>query len=232
MNLAHSFLSVLLFSAVSLTVSLPAQAAPRLTFDHYSFDFGKVTQGKTVDHVFVFRNTGDAPITIQRVDSSCGCTVATPSTRVVNPGKRGEIKTTFDSSDFSGPVSKEILVYTTDQQKPSHTLIVKGVVVEELVLTPSQLNLGEVKAGARKDGDIIMENRRSGTIRIQGIRSGNPQITASCDKKSLKPGEKATIRVSLTPRGDARFINGYITIATDNPRKPEKEAAVFSVVKK
>lgn len=232
MKLVQSLLLALLISAVSLPVFSPAWAAPRLTFDHPSFDFGKVTQGKTVDHVFVFRNTGDAPITIQRVGSSCGCTVATPSLRVVNPGKSGEIKASFDSSDFRGQVSKEVFVYTTDPQKASHTLTMKGVVVEEIVMTPNQLNLGEVKAGIRKDGVVTMQNNGSRTIRIKGVRSVHPQITASCDRKSLKPGEKATIRVSLTPRGDSRFINGFVIIATDSPTKPEKEVAVYSVVKK
>jgi len=232
MTFARSLLAVFCFSVVSLQSYTPAWAAAQLTFDHSSFDFGKVTQGKKVEHVFTFRNKGDAPVTIQRVGSSCGCTVATPSTRVVPPWKSGELKASFDSSDFSGPVSKEVFVYTTDPQKPALTLTMKGIVIEEIVVTPGQLNLGEVKAGGRKDGVVLLENRGSGTIRIKALRSGHPQMTASCDKRTLKPGEKASIRVSLTPRGDARFINGFITIVTDSRTKPEKELAVFSVVRK
>jgi len=227
-----SFISFLWFMAVSLTASTSVWAAPRLTFDNPSFDFGKVTQGKTVEHAFAFRNTGDAPITIQRVGSSCGCTVATPSTRVIHPGKSGEIQASFDSSDFRGPVSKEVFVYTVDPQKPSQTLIMKGVVVEEIVVTPNQLNLGDVKPGVRKDGILKIENKGGRTLKIKAIRSILPQMSAACDKKVLRPGESATIRVSLTPKGDRRFINGYITIVTDSPTKPEKEVAVFSVLKK
>lgn len=232
MKFARSFQTLILLPSIAAMLISPAWAASQLVFDHSTFDFGKVTQGKKVDHVFVFRNRGDAPVTIQRVGSSCGCTVATLSSRVINPGKAGEIKATFDSSDFSGPVSKEVLVYTADPQKPTHTLFMKGVVIEEIVMTPGQLNLGEVKAGTAKEGLITMENRGAGTLRIKGVRSANPQIKATCDKQSLRPGEKATIRVSLTPRGNARFINGYITISTDSRIKPEKEVAVFSSVKK
>ncbi|MRR57762.1 MAG: DUF1573 domain-containing protein [Deltaproteobacteria bacterium] len=232
MKFALSFKFFLWFMVATLTASSPVWAAPRLTFDNPAFDFGKVTQGKTVEHAFTFRNTGDAPITIQRVGSSCGCTVATPSSQVIHPGKSGEIKAAFDSSDFRGEVTKEVFVYTANPQKPSHTLTMKGMVVEEIVITPNQLNLGDVKPGVRKDGILKIENKGNRVLKIKAVRSILPQMTASSDKKVLRPGETAAIRVSLTPKGDRRFINGYITIVTDSPTKPEKEVAIFSVLKK
>jgi len=81
----------------------PALAGPQLTFDKNVYDFKKVIQGKDVIHSFTFRNTGDAPGTITRIASSCGCTVADVSDKVIPPGKSGTIKTSFDSSDFSVP---------------------------------------------------------------------------------------------------------------------------------
>lgn len=218
--------------ALSLAGTSTAWAVSQLSFGNPVYDFNKVVQGKTVEHVFVFRNTGDAPVTIQRVGSSCGCTVATPSSRVINPGKSGEIKASFDSSDFRGPISKEVFVYTSSLQKPSYTLTMKGTVVEEITVTPSQLNLGEVKAGARKDGVLMLENKGTKTVRIKSVKSALPGVTATCDKKLLKPGEKTAIRVSLIPRGDTRFINGYIIITTDRTGKSEKAVPVYSVLKK
>ena len=137
-----------------LSLTGPALAGPQLTFDKNVYDFKKVIQGKDVIHSFTFRNTGDAPGTITRVSSSCGCTVANVSDKVIPPGKSGTIKTSFDSSDFSGPVTKEVFVYLGNQQKPAYTLTLKGVVTEELVITPRQINLGSVKAGVRKEVTI------------------------------------------------------------------------------
>ncbi len=45
------------------------EKAPRIVFDHTEYDFGEVDAGETVEHLFPFRNTGDAPLRIEKVRS-------------------------------------------------------------------------------------------------------------------------------------------------------------------
>jgi hypothetical protein len=217
---------------VSFFLSLPAFAAPQLTFDKPVYNFQTTTQGTTIVHSFAFRNTGNEPATIERVSSSCGCTVANVSERVVRPGKSGEIKASFDTSDFSGPVTKEIFVSLSGSKNQPYTLLMKGIVTEELVATPPQLNLGDVKAGARKVGVVKLENKGRRNVRIIEIKTASPQMTASAGKRLLKPGEFTSVQVSVTPRADSRFLGGYITIRTDNPGKVEKTIQVYGMVRK
>jgi len=217
---------------VVLLLAAPALAGPIFTFDKNVHDFAKIMQGKTIVHTFTFRNTGDAPGTITRVSSSCGCTVANVSAKVIQPGKTGTIQASFDSSDFQGPVSKEVYVYLGNQQKPAYTLTMKGVVVEELVITPRQINLGTVKVGVRKDVTLEMENKGRQTIKITGFKTEMPQVNITCNKRTLKPGEKSLIKVSVTPRSDSRFVNGYLTISTTSQGKAEKTVSIYGVVGK
>jgi hypothetical protein len=223
------FLSV---AIVSLFLSLPALAAPQLTFEKPVYDFQKAEQGTTVSNFFRFRNTGNEPATIERVSSSCGCTVANTSERVVQPGKTGEIKASFDSTDFSGPVTKEIFVFVRGLQKPAYTLTMKGLVIEELTVTPRQVNLGEVKAGGRKVGELKLSNTTKRSVRITALKASMPQITVTARKRVLKPGESTSIQVSVVPTGDSRFLGGYITISTDSRGKSEKTVQVYAVVRK
>jgi hypothetical protein len=225
-------LSVATLLAAVLSLTVPALAGPRFTFDKTVYDFTTVAQGRHVVHNFTFRNTGDAPGTISRVSSSCGCTVANVSDKVIAPGKTGTIKTSFDSSDFNGPVTKEVFVYMGDQQKPAYILTMKGIVVEELVITPRQIDLGSVKAGVRKDVTLEMENKGKKPITINSMKTELPQTTTSCRKKVLKPGEKTTFKVSVTPRGDSRFVNGYLTISTNSQGKQEKTIPIFGILQK
>jgi len=218
--------------AALLSYTAPALAGPQFTFDKNVYDFNKVAQGKSVEHSFTFRNTGNAPGTISRVSSSCGCTVANVSNKVIPPGKTGTIKTSFDSSDFNGPVTKEVFVYMDNQQKPAYILTLKGIVVEELVITPRQIDLGSVKAGVRKDVTLEMENKGQKSITINGFKTELPQTTIICRKKVLKPGEKTTFKVSVTPRGDSRFVNGYLTISTNSQGKQEKTVPIFGILQK
>jgi hypothetical protein len=224
-----AFLSIAIVSAF---LSLPALAAPKLTFEKPVYDFQKTEQGTTLTHSFMFRNTGNEPATIERVGSSCGCTVANVSERVIQPGKTGEIKASFDSSDFSGPITKEIFVYVLGLQKPAYTLTLKGVVIEELTVTPRPLNLGEIKAGSSKTGEIKLLNTGKKTIRITAFKTSMPQIKASAKKLVLKPGESTSIQVSVAPTGGNRFLGGFITISTDSRGKSEKTVQVYAAVRK
>jgi len=57
---------------VMLAGMLTAQesAAPRIIAAETSFDFGKVVQGTEASHVFEVRNGGNAPLEIERIQSS------------------------------------------------------------------------------------------------------------------------------------------------------------------
>lgn len=43
---------------------------PKIEFPQGEFDFGEVEAGTKVEHVFTFKNTGDAPLKIEKVGSS------------------------------------------------------------------------------------------------------------------------------------------------------------------
>ena len=52
--------------------------------------------------VFTFTNVGTAPLEFLDVDYSCGCISATYPKKPVKPGKKGEIKVTFNT-DYKDP---------------------------------------------------------------------------------------------------------------------------------
>lgn len=67
--------------------------------------------------VYRFTNTGDAPVTISNVRTTCGCTTAGLEKRTYAPGESGEIKAVFDHGERVGQQHKTITV-TTDEQVP------------------------------------------------------------------------------------------------------------------
>ena len=48
---------------------------PKFEFDSETVDFGQINEGETKEHVFKFKNVGDAPLIISNAQGSCGCTV-------------------------------------------------------------------------------------------------------------------------------------------------------------
>ncbi|QYA25653.1 DUF1573 domain-containing protein [Gramella sp. MT6] len=83
---------------------------PEITFEESEFDFGNIAKGTSVEHVFKFTNTGNAPLVITNASSSCGCTVPTyPKNETIAPGESSEMLVKFNGSG-NGQVTKTVTV--------------------------------------------------------------------------------------------------------------------------
>ena len=88
-----------------------AQNGPKIDFKakDNTIDYGTVTKkGDNGIRSFEFTNTGDAPLIISNVLSTCGCTVPTKPTEPIMPGKTGKIVVKY--SMISGPIRKTLTV--------------------------------------------------------------------------------------------------------------------------
>ena len=145
---------MLITAALLLAMTLPAfAAAPDLVIENYKFDFGQVYQGERVEHVYRFRNAGDAPLRIEKVRSSCGCTAALASAEIIAPGEQGEVKAVFDSTRFRGRVTKTIYLYTDDPVHRETHFTLSGEVLAKLVANPAKLVFDNLSPGVRAEGD-------------------------------------------------------------------------------
>jgi hypothetical protein len=208
-------------TAVLLACSSVALAAPHAVVAPSVFDFGTIAQGKKVDHIFVLKNNGDSLLTIGQVSTSCGCTVADVSSRSVAPGKSSEIHATFNSKNFFGNISKNVMVQTNDPGRPVYTMTLKGTVIEEIEVSPRQMNLGNIKIGGRKEAELKIENRGKQPLVITSLKSTTPRVTVKLKKTTIKPGGKTGLSIAVSPRKDDQFISGYIIVKTNCPEKPE-----------
>jgi mono/diheme cytochrome c family protein len=113
-----------------LLLSAPAWAGkPRVEFAETEYDFGLLIQGTTVQHGFDLRNTGGAPLEIQAVNTSCGCTAAVATDKTLPPGKRSRIDVTYDSRAKFGDFEKDVRVWTSDPERPLTLLRIRGKVL-------------------------------------------------------------------------------------------------------
>ncbi|MFL5730240.1 MAG: DUF1573 domain-containing protein [Cytophagaceae bacterium] len=85
-------------------------SGPVISFAEKSFDFGDIKQGSIVSHIFKFKNSGNAPLIIKDVKSTCGCTIPEFSKGPIMPGAEGEISVTFNSLGKQGINNKSVQV--------------------------------------------------------------------------------------------------------------------------
>jgi hypothetical protein len=89
-------------------------------------NFGKITEGQTLNVTFKFKNTGDKPLVIANVSAQCGCTIPEQPKEPIAPGATGEIKAAFNSTGKPGTQNKEVyVVANTEPQKTTLTFSVE-----------------------------------------------------------------------------------------------------------
>ena len=227
---------MLLLRSVVLTLGLglaamTAFAGPTLVFEERTYDFGQIIQGDSVEHAFVFSNRGDQPLLINRVRSSCGCTAVLAYTRELQPGSSGEIKATFNSTQFRGPVSKQISIYSNDLQQPVAKLTLKGVVKELVKITPAQLNFGAVSADQQTTLAVTLLNQSSSPVTFAQLTTTAAELSASFESEELAPGEQTLLQVSFRPNPDQARFSGYVIITLGGPQAKELRIPVYAMLK-
>jgi hypothetical protein len=136
-----NFLGIL--AAVFITAGAYAQTGPKIEFKSETIDYGTVS--KDTDNgirSFEFTNTGDAPLIIKDVKSTCGCTVPTKPKDPILPGKTGKIEVKYNMNP--GPIRKTITVQSNAVNYPDGVIAIK---IKGEVVKKDEVNILEKKKG-------------------------------------------------------------------------------------
>lgn len=114
---------------------LPAMAEegkPSIRFENTSHDFGTITEaGGNAKCTFTFVNEGDAPLVIISATAQCGCTRPSFPQQPIAPGKKGEIRVTYNPAGRPGEFVKEVKVKTNDKKQRTVKLKISGIVIPD-----------------------------------------------------------------------------------------------------
>ncbi len=119
----------MIFGAIAQEAATVEASAtgPVITFAEEKFDFGDIHQGDKVEHVFQFENTGNEPLIITNVQTTCGCTAPNWPRDPVAPGQASEIKVVFNSAGKMGRQTKVITVVSNTAEGRDRITIVTNV---------------------------------------------------------------------------------------------------------
>ncbi|MFZ8836956.1 MAG: DUF1573 domain-containing protein [Flavobacteriales bacterium] len=118
--------------ATASTQELENVKLPAISFQDSVVDFGILAEGSQVEHTFTFQNTGEAPLLITDVSTSCGCTLAESWSRnPIEKGEMGSISVRFDSRDRIGKNEKKVQVVTNAYPSTETLLIIAEVIGPE-----------------------------------------------------------------------------------------------------
>ena len=189
---------------MALTAVAMMAQNPVITFEKTEHDFGKINEADgRVSVVFSFKNEGMAPLVLSNVRASCGCTTPTWTKEPVEPGQSGSITVTYNPNGRPGRFQKTVTI-TSNASEPTKKVYIKGevipkqakpvnkytVAVGELSMKTTTLDLGTVKKGENKSGELEYANmtKEDHTVKL-ATRPADSYIINQVTLPSVKANE-------------------------------------------
>jgi hypothetical protein len=227
--------------ACLITASVVAQergiAGPKLEVPEKILDKGIVAKGDVVEAHFKLVNEGSETLVVKSVRPTCGCTVADYD-REIAAGGTGWVKAKLDTADFSGPVSKSILVMTNDPQDPTVSLVIKAEVKPYVEVLPRPLiRFNALKYEQMTQKVTIVSGDGQRDFKVTGVDSSVPYLKPSVRQLAKeeympgRPGPQYEVALSLAEDAPMGPVNAQLSVTTDHPKAKTVAIKVYGVVR-
>ncbi|MFO0810986.1 MAG: DUF1573 domain-containing protein [Gemmataceae bacterium] len=194
-----------------------ALAADALHVENPTVDAGERRSGQPLVARFTLVNAGRESLEVTELTASCGCATPKLGSRSLAPGERAEVA--LDVNTLSQPTGPNRWTLTVGWRAGTATgrqiLELTATLIREVELSPAALVLS---GGRGLTHDVTLTDRRSKPLRVTGIRTDSPRLTAE-----LLPGAGSMRTVRLRVADDCpegRHADA-LRIATDDPAYPE-----------
>ncbi len=169
-------------------------------------DFGTVARAANTEHRFLIKNNHTSDLHIHSVRTSCGCTTPIIEDEWIKPGETGAVLARFNTGTFTG---RKAAAVTVTFDKPVYTelqLNVKGYIRSDVVLSPGEVNFGEVPVGEPKSIDLTLDYAGRNDWALVGAESPLDFADIQFDEVS-RQGGRVSYRISAQLTADAPLGN-------------------------
>ena len=105
-------------------------SGPKITFQEATFEFGEITQGDKVTHVFTYENSGNEPLIISNVRTTCGCTATNWEREPLAPGETASITVNFNSAGKMG-IQTKVVTIMSNAVNSTERVVIKANVLQK-----------------------------------------------------------------------------------------------------
>lgn len=218
------------FGADSSPTAVPDQPrGPTISFESTVFDFGKINSGESVTHSFVFTNTGNQVLEILRVQPGCGCTTAGTWDKRVEPGAKGSIPLQFNSTGFSGRVSKSATVHCNDSAHSNVVLQLTGTIWKPIEVTPSLAMFSFSEEGQTQQTKTLrIVNNLEESVELSDLVCTNASFKVALE--TVSPGKEFSLNITAVPPFRPGSTVAQIQLKTSSSKTPSLQVTTYAVV--
>jgi uncharacterized protein DUF1573 len=197
-----------------------------LTLDQNPLQLFPKPEDEEIESAFTFTNTGDKPLRVTGLESSCSCLEASLDKAVYQPGEKGTGKAKFKVSSFTGKNEKVLHIYTDD---PGAKDVVLTAVIDVPVVVQVEPRLVEWVIGDKPEPkQFTVKMIGPDEIHIRQVSSTREVVKA--EFAEIKPGRE--YQITVTPTATTDIIVGAVRIETDSKiPKYQRQLAFFNILR-
>jgi hypothetical protein len=193
-----SSLILVLFVIAFANLSM-VQAQPKIVFDQMNHDFGSFIESAGLQtYSFEFTNKGNAPLILNSVNASCGCTSPEWTRQPIAPNGKGMIKVTYNPVNRPGSFNKTVTVLSNAENN-SVILTISGSVGEKEKTTAELYprEIGVLRAELNHISFPTIRNNEVKTETLDLVNDTDKPVTVTF--KNLPNFIKAAIEPATVP---------------------------------
>jgi len=95
---------------------------PEISFEFNHFDMDTINTAKEAEVYFVYSNIGNSNLKIDKIETTCGCTIPKWNNSFLASKRIDSFKVTYNTEN-KGHFIKEIAVYSNSKNSPNHLKI-------------------------------------------------------------------------------------------------------------
>lgn len=174
---------------LALLAASSLMQAQEITFSETRAEWGTIQEKDgNVSYDFPFMNTGDKPLLIKNIITSCGCTSAEWSKEAYEPGEKGKIRLIYHPAGRTETAINVVAeVYSNRAAKATINLEVTGQVKHDVPTYPSYFNPAN---GKRSQAKVVTSQdefeRILERVRIEIYEKATPEKTDLATEKLLR----------------------------------------------
>jgi len=202
-------------------------------FSELEHDFGTVARNADVRHRIYIRNLYQETVHIADLSSSCGCTTATASAKVIPSGESVYLELVLDTKNHSKQKDPNIDVRLTFDGVNYKVVRIplRAYIRTDVVMQPGAADFGSVDLGAGAVQRLSIAYAGRPDWQIREVRTGRECLKAAVQEK-LRGGGRVDYElvVQLDPNAPEGALRDQVVLVTDDPAAPFVPVTVTATI--
>lgn len=155
-------------SATAKTATIDVRK-PRVEVPEQIHNFGTMKPYEEGRHTFVLYNRGDAPLELEKGETSCKCTFSDLPENVVPPGGIGRVTLEWKTNKVKDLFANVAEIRTNDPENPAVLFRIEGQVLHQVQASPDGLTFPSLAPGEEANGSFLAFSQTWDSFRLENV---------------------------------------------------------------